>query len=377
MIRWFLPALALGFVAVGSLTVARSPDWSPWRLAVLAGEYGHWLALPALSVGVLAWISRGGAMGLAIGTMILAGSATLLLLRPVFSAVRIGRELPAQLERAFGRVAVARAPFAVSGLFGGAPRVVPVQAVSYGEGLALDYYRAERTDGRLPPCVIVVHGGGWDSGDRGQFAEFNHWLAGRGFAVAAISYRLAPKFRWPAPRDDLLAAIAALKARATDLRFDASQLVLFGRSAGGQIAQAVGYTAGEPAIRGVIAIYTPSDLIFGYEHAREDDVLKSPHLMRQYLGGTPESARANYESASALRHVTRAAPPTLLLHGELDSLVWHRHSVRLDARLAENAVSHAFVSLPWATHAFEYNLHGPGGQLTTYAVEWFLGAVTR
>jgi hypothetical protein len=36
-----------------------------------------------------------------------------------------------------------------------------------------------------------------------------------------------------------------------------------------------------------------------------------------------------------------------------------------------------FVSLPWASHAFEYNLNGPGGQLTTYALEWFLAAVTN
>ena len=67
----------------------------------------------------------------------------------------------------------------------------------------------------------------------------------------------------------------------------------------------------------------------------------------------------------------------MLLHGQLDALTWHRHSERLAARLAEFGVPHAFVSLPWATHAFEFNLNGPGGQLTTYAVEWFLAAVTR
>ena len=106
-------------------------------------------------------------------------------------------------------------------------------------------------------------------------------------------------------------------------------------------------------------------------------MLKSPALMRQYLGGTPAAARENYLSASPHYHVTRATPPTLLLHGENDALVWHRHSVRLDARLAEEHVPHAFVSLPWATHAFDYNLHGPGGQLTTFAVEWFLAVVTR
>jgi acetyl esterase/lipase len=195
--------------------------------------------------------------------------------------------------------------------------------------------------------------------------------------VAALSYRLAPAQQWPAQRADVLEALAYLKNHAGELGVDPGRFVLLGRSAGGQIAQTVGYTAGDPAIRGVIALYAPSDLIFGYVNTHEDDMLKSPTLMRQFLGGTPDSARANYESASALFHVSRASPPTLLLHGTLDAVVWYRHSVRLDARLAEAGVPHAYVAMPWATHAFEFNLHGPGGQLTTYAVEWFLARVTQ
>jgi hypothetical protein len=33
--------------------------------------------------------------------------------------------------------------------------------------------------------------------------------------------------------------------------------------------------------------------------------------------------------------------------------------------------------MPWATHALEYNLSSPSGQLTTYSVAWFLAAVCR
>ncbi len=376
MLRVSLLLATVAFLLLGLLTVFKSPDWLPWQLAVLAGEYGHWLAVLPAGLTALAWIFRGPSLGWAIATTVVAGVAMCCLLRPAFSAARVGGELPAYLERQFGRVEIRRAPFSAGAFFEGGPDPVPVQSFAFGAGQGLDYYRAQRTDGRAGPCVIVVHGGGWDSGDRTQLAEFNHWLARKGYAVAAVSYRLAPAFQWPAQRADVLAAIALLKARAPELGLDPTRLVLLGRSAGGQIAQVVGYVAGEPGLRGVIGLYAPSDLNFGYAHAREDDVLKSPALMRQYLGGTPDTARANYDSASALLHVTRTSPPSLLLHGELDTLVWHRHSVRLDARLAELGVAHAFVSLPWATHAFEFNLHGPGGQLTTYAVEWFLAAVT-
>ena len=71
------------------------------------------------------------------------------------------------------------------------------------------------------------------------------------------------------------------------------------------------------------------------------------------------------------------SPPTLLIHGTIDTLVWHRQSTRLAARLSEAGVPNLLVSLPWATHALEYNLSGPSGQLVTYSVGRFLSSVCR
>jgi len=377
MFRWLLLVFALALVALGSLTAFKSPDWAPWKLAVLAGEYGHWVALAPLVVAALAWRSRGAVVALPGATVLVCALAFGLFLKPVTEAALLAGALPEKLEKQFGRVEIARAPFSLTALFGGGVEPVPVETIKYSGELALDFYRAPRAGAAPRPCVILVHGGGWDSGNRAEIVHFNHWLAGRGYAVASIDYRLAPKFLWPAQRDDVLAAIAFLKSHEAALGIDATRLVLLGRSAGGQIAEVVGYTANDPALRGVIALYAPSDMTFAYVNAREDDVIKSPTLMRQYLGGTPDNARENYESASALPRVAPSTPPTLLLHGENDTLVWHRHGVRLDGRLAESGVPHVFVSLPWATHAFEFNLHGPGGQLTTFAVEWFLAAVTK
>lgn len=378
MVRWLLFSAVFPLFALSTLTVLKSPDWSQWRLAVLAGEYGHWLALAALSLAAAAWGLRGGTPGWTLVPVVLGVASAGFFFRPAMHAWNLAHTVPAKLERAFGRVAIGRAPFSVTGWVAPGPaNVVPETHFFSGE-LGLDLYPAARTAGMRPaPCVIIVHGGGWDGGDREQLPLFNRWLAGKGYAVAAVSYRLAPTFIWPAQRDDLLAAIAFLKANAARLGIDGTQLVLLGRSAGGQIVEAVGYAAKDPAVRGIIGLYAPSDLHFGFAHAREDDAIKSPHLMRQYLGGTPAAAKAAYDSASALQQVTAAAPPTLLLHGKNDTLVWHRHSERLEARLAEHGVPHAFISLPWATHAFDFNLNGPGGQLTTFAVEWFLRAVTR
>ena len=162
----------------------------------------------------------------------------------------------------------------------------------------MDFYPAI---GSSPaPCVIVIHGGGWDSGDRGQLAHFNYLLARKGYAVADISYRLAPESVWPAQKDDVAAAIAFVKTQAPAWGVDPKKLVLFGRSAGGQIAEACGYSLHDPALRGVIALYAPSDMRFAWTLGNPDDALNSPKLLRHFLGGTPETAGAAYDSASAL-----------------------------------------------------------------------------
>lgn len=310
---------------------------------------------------------------------LLGMAAAALFLKPAWQAARLARPLPKRLREVFGDWTGDGYPaFTWRELFGAGESAAPSPStIEFAPGLPLDLYRPVTTGKRLSPCVIVIHGGGWDNGDRRQLPGLNHWLVQRGYAVAAISYRLAPAHRWPAQRDDALAAIAFLKARGPALGVDPARLVLLGRSAGGQIAQAVAYTARDPAIRGVVAFYAPSDLIFGYVNTHENDMLRSPTLMRQLLGGPPDRERAAYESASPIFHVTPDAPPTLLLHGVNDSIAWHRHSERLAERLAAQGVPHLNLLLPWATHAFDFNLRGPGGQLTRYALAWYLARVTE
>ena len=363
--------MALG---LGLLTTFKAPAWIDWRLAILAGEFGYGVALVPLAI-VVYELCRGTTSALGTFTLAAAGLAVLLLLKPAVQAARISRQLPVRLEEAVGPAQPSRAPFSVAELFARGPQAVAVETMPYSGDLALDFYRAV---GRTPaPCVIVLHSGGWNSGERGELPAFNRWLAARGYAVAAVSYRLAPQSIWPAQRDDIAAAVAFLRAKAGVLGIDPARLVLFGRSAGGQLAEAAAYGVPSLGLRGVIALYGPADLNFAYTYGKEDDVLKSPLLLRQFLGGPPAAAQAAYDGASAILHVTPASMPTLLMHGQLDALVWHKQSERLAQRLSDAGVPHVFISLPWATHAFEYNVNGPGGQLTTFAVEWFLAAVTK
>jgi acetyl esterase/lipase len=370
MTGWILFAVGMAAAALGLLTVFRAPEFLDWRLAVLVDQYGYVIAIVPLATALLAAILPGCRGAPAVAAFAAGAAGFALLFQPCVQAWAIGRGLPLRLEAQFGRAGIQGPAFSFAALFRGAPGPAPRSTWTYSGSLKLDFYGAI---GRShAPCIVVIHGGGWDDGDRDQIPQFNDWLARSGYAVAAISYRLAPGATWPAQRDDVLAAIAFVKAHAGEWDIDPSRLVVMGRSAGGQIAEASAYAFLDPAIRGVIALYAPADMNFAYAFSREDDVIKSPSLLRKFLGGTPEAAREAYDSASGILLVGPGTPPTLMVHGKIDTLVWNKQSERLSARLTEARVPNLLVSLPWATHALEYNLSGPSGQLTRYAVAWFL-----
>ncbi|MCF3651310.1 alpha/beta hydrolase [Synoicihabitans lomoniglobus] len=391
LMRWLFLSFGLLLLAFALLTVVRAWNTTVWKMAIIAGEYGHYFGLLGIVVicGIVAHAtvmeSGGGKLHwwLSGGAVVTTLAATVLLFSPSVLAAMIGQRLPAKLAAAFGGRPARSQVVDFGEMFWRRPAVIEVPSTSHvfahtgtADALALEFYRPRDPAARNFPCVVVVHGGGWDSGDNTQLAEFNHWLAGQGYGVAAISYRLAPAHPWPAQREDTLAAIDWLKTHASELGLDPTRLVLMGRSAGAQIASAVAYGVPDPAVRGVIGLYGVYDMAFVWSISREDDVLNSVKLMNQYLGGEPTATnQAAYDSASAQGLVDpRQTPPTLLMHGTIDTLCWVKHSQRLSARLQEAGVPQALIELPWAVHAFDYNLHGPGGQLTTYAVASFLAA---
>lgn len=379
--------------AAGLLSAARFCVWPArtyraWWVALVATELGHvWLVVSlGVAGGALVTATGDGAgwsRALAAGAVGTALAAAGLFARPGWSAWRVSGRAEAELATVFGAGEAegrrGERAWSWGRLWRWPTSVERVVMEHYGaeetDGMPVDFYRVfgrERggASAGAAPCVVVVHGGGWDGGDKGQLAGFNRWLAARGVAVAAVSYRLAPTHRWPAQRDDVRAGVAWVRANAGRLGVDAERLVLLGRSAGAQIAAATAYGEVLPGVRAVVALYGCYDLEFVWSIRSERDALNSDKLMRQFLGGGPEmeGGAELYRSGSAEKLAHAGAPPTLIVHGALDELVWCRHSERLAAALKRAGVRHVFVRLPWATHAGDANLHGPAGQLITGAV---------
>lgn len=374
------------FLALASLTLVEPPNRFLWGASVAATEAGYWLALAATLVVIPTrdqWrLGR-------IGTLMALGAIALFVM-PVVRARTLNETLPAALDKSFGstkRVRHAYAeppraePLVVTELLNpaGAPAVryeERVFASHGGQDLSLGIYRPSYVHDEVP-AVLVVHGGSWADGNRRELATFNAWLASRDYVVAALDYRLAPAWPFPAARDDVLSALAFLKVYAGELRIDGSRIALLGRSGGAQLALLAAYTVPDPSIRGVISLHGASDLRFAHAHPSAPKVKDTRAAIEAYLGGAPGSAKdALYDVASPVNFVGPASPPTLLVHGDRDPIVSARQTANLESRLRQAGVKHHFVRLPWATHGCEVSYGGPCGQIVSYAVERFLDTIT-
>jgi acetyl esterase/lipase len=256
-----------------------------------------------------------------------------------------------------------------------------------GHPLRLDVYRPNNSVRPLSPAVIVIHGGAWRSGEKSDFVSYDRWLATGGRVVFDVEYRLANGAqRFPAQLMDIKCAIAWVKNNAAQYHVDPERLALLGRSAGGQLALLAAYTANdqtlrpetcdaqETSVRAVISFYGPTDLAWDYTHPGRPDVLDTPRVLENYLGGSPSSAPQAYASASPNEHVSAQSPPTLFLHGGHDQLVLTENVERIMPKLSAAGVEVTYVYLPWANHGFDYNFNGWGSQLAQAEISKFLDA---
>ncbi len=391
-------AIALLLLLLSLLNIFPAPVFLLWLGAIVVNEYGIYLV-------VFSIILLMGGLGIKrfrkAGTYVLL-IAILLFCVPFFEAVIAASDFPVDFEYQFPtnkNLQENGGPLIFSSLFklrheNPVPFTTYVYTQSANRQETLDFYlpnlHVSLNSGNresavsdtsknqsLRPCVLVIHGGSWSGGNSQQLPELNSVIADKGYAVASINYGLAPAIKSPAPLEEVKMALAYLSANATELHIDTNNIVLLGRSAGAQIALLSAYTFHNKNIKGVIDFYGPADMIWGYSNPSNPLVLNSRKVMEDYLGGTYSQVPENYRQSSPIEFASVSSPPTLLLHGGNDVLVAFEHSRRLNNKLHQLGVRHYLLALPWATHGFDYNLNGPGGQLSTNLVERFLASVFK
>src|SRR5687768_1411411 len=249
------------------------PHYALMAVRVLASEVTPWLVVLALLVAGLALADLGSGLvpRVAIG---LAAIALVLAAIPLSRLPAVIADTDGQLRQVLGATDGA-APFSLATSFLGlrAPDVLVARDVAFrvtGGSLRLDRYLPP-TEGTGRPVIVVVHGGSWRGGDKGQSltstTEWSRTLAGKGFVVYDIQYRLAPEAQHPVALQDVRCALAYVRANARADGADPERVLLLGRSAGAHLALLAAYRGGEapcgpPArVRGVAALYGAPDLL--------------------------------------------------------------------------------------------------------------------
>ncbi len=225
--------------------------------------------------------------------------------------------------------------------------------------LQLDLARPKSGAGPFP-AVICIHGGGFRAGKREGYDGLCIKLAQRGYAAMTVSYRLAPKFPFPAAIHDVKAAVRWARANAGKYLIDPERIGVTGGSAGGHLAQFLGVTGDVQAFEGkggnaeqsskvacVVNVYGPSDFTRSYGKS-----VDAAEVLPLFLGGNLATARRKHIRASPLYWVTPNAAPTLCIHGTEDKYVAHEQAVWLVDRLKAAGVEAELLTLQGAGHGF-------------------------
>lgn len=225
--------------------------------------------------------------------------------------------------------------------------------------LQLNLARPKDAAGRAP-AVICVHGGGFRGGKRERWNELCQKLAGRGYVAATVSYRLAPKYQYPAAVHDVKAAVRWMRANADKYQLDPERIGVIGDSAGGHLVQYLGVTGDVARLEGdggnarqssrvtcVVNYYGPSDLTKSYGKS-----VDAAEVLPLWLGGDVEHERHRHIVASPLYWVTPSAAPTLLIHGTKDPYVAYEQATWIHERLRAADVEVELLTLEGAGHGF-------------------------
>jgi len=99
-----------------------------------------------------------------------------------------------------------------------------------GRAMHLDLIYPTLKEGKLRPAVVLIHGGGWSSGNKTMDAPMATFLATKGFVCAMVEHRLSPEALYPAAIIDLKTAIRWLRKNAVPYSIDTSKIAVLGCS---------------------------------------------------------------------------------------------------------------------------------------------------
>ncbi|MCO8124457.1 alpha/beta hydrolase [Stieleria sp. TO1_6] len=229
------------------------------------------------------------------------------------------------------------------------------------------------------PVVLVVHGGGWATGDKWSMGRHARQLAQHGFAAIAINYRLAPAAKFPTQVDDLRTALVWTNEQASQYGFDLEHVGLYGYSAGGHLVSLIATLADESWNRVAPTTDWPRDdprwgklpkiaaVCIGGPPTDFRQLPLDNTTLAYFLGGSRREKPQVYAAASPVCFVSPTDPPFQIIHGAADGLVSIDQAQAFHQALVDANVQSAFETLPKRGHLLAFI----SPQLTTTMLDFF------
>lgn len=230
--------------------------------------------------------------------------------------------------------------------------------------LHVDIYRPDSKE-KLP-AVIMIHGGGWNSGDKTLQRPMAQRIAAKGYVAIPVEYRLIPEAKYPAGLSDIKTVVRWVRRNAKKYGIDPNRIAVSGCSAGAQLATLVGVTNGSKShegdgqwrntsskVQAVVNMDGISTFVskenIADARARFEKKGELP-VNALWLGGLYEDAKENWEHASALNWITSSSAPVCFISSGIPRFTDGRDLLREQyGKLGIYSESH---SIPVDVHPF-------------------------
>lgn len=244
--------------------------------------------------------------------------------------------------------------------------VIVIESIVYAHygkrKLHLDIFAPEQKDRKPRPAVLLIHGGGWASGEKSQQAPLAQQLASRGYIAATVEYRLSPEAQYPAAVHDLKAAVRWLRAHANDYKLDPNRIGVLGCSSGGHLAAFLGATNGMENFEGnggnatyssAVQAAVDIDGILDFTHPAEsgkDTLPDKPSVGKRWLGASFKDNPRVWIEASPLTHISEKSAPILFINSSIER--FHAGREETIAKLARFNIASQVHTVPDTPHTF-------------------------
>lgn len=205
------------------------------------------------------------------------------------------------------------------------------------------------------PAVIMIHGGGWRSGNKSQMQFIGKEIAAKGYSCFAIEYRLSLEAKYPSGVIDVKNAIKFIKDNASKFNVDANKIAVLGCSSGGQMAALIGTTndnlifedttfksKSSSKVNAIIDV----DGVLAFKHPESSE----GDMAAFWLGGKSDEIPENWKNASALSHTDKNTPPVLYICSSIPR--FHAGRDDMIKILKENKIYNEVQTIPDSPHSF-------------------------